>query len=1602
MELIPIAELHPELPSLESKQFKAVVTLLWPYSSSTQQCAVLLAEPDFRLRYKKGQVRVRFTGPSAKAIAEAQIGIGDEIIVELRGAIFLQKASEIRTPGKSVDWELSFSRRLIARLIRDGNEVANLDIDEPVPQSNSATSTPSVVVQTPSNTSTFRPSLSGQWSSPAFVKRARLSDGPSLVNEDDRPHKAKRRRKSYKDWGVWTYSARAPSPEKEGVETSESQDSEEFINDATPSRTAPQRIPVSPSKLPVFSVAALPIDQCVDTEVEDTQLPQDPEVGENDSAMHEDPFFADMGEKDARPHSTMNTAIRDAEYYDLYAGPGESPPVAVDQDVGGDTEPFIEEFEVEKPSTKEAVVAEADDEASHSAEFEQNMEYLFPAESRRESSPNHEVGVPELRRGIKNILEVEELVEGVFEEVKPDAVISSFIQEGASGDVYVREEKADKTAIISKEEVQEADMAPPTLPSLQTNFEPPARMDALTPVGKEPVSPIIRPLDSSTLPLPSPFPGDRDQNMTSYLDRLNTSVTSTQHTETAAEHHKYGEEAENIEEPSFFNSISMAEAPAWHVTHESAFTDVRFTFGLDGASVSRQQTRSASPEQQDMVGMEDEPQAAREALENQEEKLAKPVQDGLSFIDGAHFQQGSDIEEEEDIEKEKPAEFEDDLYQPRPVQGEPDSDIIDHNNNEVAKFSLGNFSLEDDAHLHQGSGIGEEEEVANEKTEELEAGIHQSNLVYQEPAAGISGPPKAVEEVIPISNDESDTTEEEEGEDVDEDRYGYGWRNCPDYEKDVRDTASEEEPEDMSGEASDDTREDDSEDTNDNDSDNDMSDGKPEAQSADTTGIQESERVTEIIDLGSGSSDIKEDGQHTADDPQTGSSIKQDKSATFSHADELQDHDEENGVAPLEEGDPSDAETEHTEADEDSGYLVYFRQKDQWLNKARDVEGSETDKALENEALETGSDDGDEDAEREDSNGAPADMFVKSEDRSDEMESYQRKAGSTGRRNATAYPRPGTTKVKRQVQDGMTFNKDIIDAGFAWPSAKDARPLTEIPKEEEVPNTELQDSTVRDHGLTGDEEEQYEEREYRAVTSSTERPVKHENVAISPKPAVKQEAVAVSPKHLEQQGVIASSPKKLVKKEAVANSLKQLIKKGVPSSSSPAATDNDNMDDEMLDASQYEPIEFIKFTYGPSQELGVSRPKQNTNISYVKDSEEGSEDMHSEHSISTAPCSSGHIYPGFTRSPSRIPQDISGLDGTTVQASPEHTGLLDPALPLDAAASFPPFSQSEERLVSTQHQSLLITSKMSPVRTVNSQAEFSATMGEQSLPLNPNVSQKTSVKLISASFKPATVISLLSEDEGTSTDSETSSTDSESESEDLQEASAPYPPAAKTLSAAPLSKSAGPPEKAEKPKIEDPSVGLVTPLSYYTPLRDLSSHFPSPTFLASNNPDVLALVVDGSTEPVRVEKGPKHYVTTLLITDFSTFPEATTVQVFRPYADALPQASVGDVILLRSFAVRTLNGKFMLMSGEESAWCVWRFGREFSSACGTKGTGVYELIKSREEVRGPPVDRDVGEWGEVRRLRGWFEREEVGEEVEWWVRHREARRMGREVFGRDD
>ncbi|KUJ17318.1 uncharacterized protein LY89DRAFT_718043 [Mollisia scopiformis] len=226
---IPIAQLTPLLVAPATRSIKAVVTLTWPYSSATGSIAFLLSEPDFRLRRTRGQVRVQFAGASAKSIAKAGIASGDEVTLCLDGVEWLENQNDAGTPGRGVEVELKFTERLHLQFKQeDASELITIDIDHPPPDPETALvfariPTPEPSPPSPVTNGTSIPSSTileadDEWSSPAFLKRARTSYG-SLFDSDYDPFLEDgtvqgKGRKRTRLSSVWRYSSRSPTPEE--------------------------------------------------------------------------------------------------------------------------------------------------------------------------------------------------------------------------------------------------------------------------------------------------------------------------------------------------------------------------------------------------------------------------------------------------------------------------------------------------------------------------------------------------------------------------------------------------------------------------------------------------------------------------------------------------------------------------------------------------------------------------------------------------------------------------------------------------------------------------------------------------------------------------------------------------------------------------------------------------------------------------------------------------------------------------------------------------------------------------------------------------------------------------------------------------------------------------------------------------------------------------------------------------------------------------------------------------------------------------------------------------------------------------------------------
>jgi hypothetical protein len=223
---IPIQDLDISVSPPDNRTIHAVVTLLWPYSSSTRQCALLLSERDFRLRARGGQIRVKFSGLAARAVADGRPGIGDEVVLELGSSEWVKDegGAPIRVPGKSVG-ELHFERGVRMTVKKNGAEDVQVSVAEDAVEEVEEEEAPQVQA-TPRQKSNFRASFGGSpgsaaiYSSPAYMRKAAkysYLDGISRLFEDEWDNQdlpRKKARTSLSNVTSWKMVDRTPSPER--------------------------------------------------------------------------------------------------------------------------------------------------------------------------------------------------------------------------------------------------------------------------------------------------------------------------------------------------------------------------------------------------------------------------------------------------------------------------------------------------------------------------------------------------------------------------------------------------------------------------------------------------------------------------------------------------------------------------------------------------------------------------------------------------------------------------------------------------------------------------------------------------------------------------------------------------------------------------------------------------------------------------------------------------------------------------------------------------------------------------------------------------------------------------------------------------------------------------------------------------------------------------------------------------------------------------------------------------------------------------------------------------------------------------------------------
>ncbi|KAK4168040.1 hypothetical protein QBC43DRAFT_361683 [Cladorrhinum sp. PSN259] len=255
--ITPIAQLNPDLPAQASLAVRGEVGIKWPYNSVTKTLAFLVAEPDVRLRRAKGQVRIELHGPSAKAFSNCEFGAGDELLLNLDGVEWAKDTSPGRIPGSRVDWQLQFREKLTLQIKSgESGKLKYINVDQPdtepepiieppvesVTESRFTTPEAEDSPEDIPNIRKFFQLATNEYSSPAFVKRARISYGALYegdIFEDDGgvKNKGRKRARFGRNSGAWRYTSQSPSA---GPSSPVQDAMDEDIPEAVPTGTSPK------------------------------------------------------------------------------------------------------------------------------------------------------------------------------------------------------------------------------------------------------------------------------------------------------------------------------------------------------------------------------------------------------------------------------------------------------------------------------------------------------------------------------------------------------------------------------------------------------------------------------------------------------------------------------------------------------------------------------------------------------------------------------------------------------------------------------------------------------------------------------------------------------------------------------------------------------------------------------------------------------------------------------------------------------------------------------------------------------------------------------------------------------------------------------------------------------------------------------------------------------------------------------------------------------------------------------------------------------------------------------------------------------------------
>ena len=184
---IDLTSVSPD-SATSSSLFRGIVTIKWPYSSSSQKITFLLADPDPRKRASGGQVKITLFGEAAEILDQTESG--EEISVSSSDSLSIYP----EPAGQRAKWHIEFPNGCILQVCYLSRGIVNEQIKDNPPRTLAAAVPPAPLVipplpriPTPTSPATLSTSSSSKpiWKTPLKRKFSELTDHSMTTLTDE-------------------------------------------------------------------------------------------------------------------------------------------------------------------------------------------------------------------------------------------------------------------------------------------------------------------------------------------------------------------------------------------------------------------------------------------------------------------------------------------------------------------------------------------------------------------------------------------------------------------------------------------------------------------------------------------------------------------------------------------------------------------------------------------------------------------------------------------------------------------------------------------------------------------------------------------------------------------------------------------------------------------------------------------------------------------------------------------------------------------------------------------------------------------------------------------------------------------------------------------------------------------------------------------------------------------------------------------------------------------------------------------------------------------------------------------------------------------------